>query len=86
MNISGFIAAVRSVKSRYTSIYTVSGYLGNAILLTGLSAQYDVVFVDEQAHYSVMDGIAIAGKPKVTFTYRNPEDLQLKLRTEFGGQ
>ena len=52
-----------------SALYYVSGYLGNAILLQGLSSQYDVILVDEQSHYSVMDGAAIARKPLTPFAH-----------------
>ena len=57
------------------AMYFVSGYLGNAILLQGLSPDYEIIFVDEQSHYSVMDGAAIARKPIVTFAHCDPNDL-----------
>ena len=63
------------------ALYYVSGYLGNAILLQGLSPQYDLIFVDEQSHYSVMDGAALARKPIVTFAHCNPQNLADQLNT-----
>jgi 8-amino-7-oxononanoate synthase len=62
------------------ALYYVSGYLGNAVLLQGLSPQYDLIFVDEQAHYSVTDGAAMARKPIITFAHCNPQDLADKLQ------
>ena len=61
------------------ALYYVSGYLGNAILLQGLSADYEVIFADAEAHYSVMDGAAMAKKPVVRFAHCDVEDLQRKL-------
>ena len=58
-----------------------SGYLGNAILLQGLSRQYDVIFADKNSHYSVFDAAAIAQKPLKTFNHRDVEDLESQLRT-----
>jgi len=69
------------------AMYFVSGYLGNAILLQGLSPDYEIIFVDEQSHYSVIDGAAIARKPTVTFAHCDPVDLAEKLRVNLkGGQ
>ena len=65
-----------------SALYYVSGYLGNAILLQGLSPEYDVIFADSESHYSVFDGAAIARKPVVTFAHCNPDDLKEKLHSE----
>lgn len=60
--------------------YYASGYLGSGILLQGLAPDYDVIFMDDDAHYSVQDGAAMARKPVVCFSHRSPEDLRNKLR------
>lgn len=62
------------------ALYYVSGYLGNAILLQGLSPQYDLIFVDEQSHYSVMDGATLACKPIVAFAHCNAQNLADQLK------
>lgn len=64
-----------------STLYYASGYMGNAILLQGLSRQYDVIFMDEESYYSVRDGAAMANKPVVTFAHCNTEDLQKKLNS-----
>jgi 8-amino-7-oxononanoate synthase len=64
-----------------SALYYVSGYLGNSILLQGLKDRYDVVFVDEEAHYSVKDGASIAQKPVVPFAHRDADDLRKKLKS-----
>lgn len=63
-----------------SALYYVSGYLGNSILLQGLKESYDVIFVDAESHYSVMDGAAMARKPVVTFAHLDPDDLREKIR------
>lgn len=69
------------------ALYFVSGYLGNAILLQGLASQYEAIFVDQESHYSVMDGIAMVNKPTTIFAHRDPDDLRHKLKTKlFSGQ
>lgn len=62
-----------------SALYTVSGYLGNAILLKGLSDQYDIIFSDAQSHYAIQDGAAMANKPLVSFAHCDAKDLQAKL-------
>lgn len=64
------------------ALYYVSGYMGNAILLQGLRDQYNVIFLDEESHYSVKDGACIANKPVISFMHRNAEDLKKKLKTK----
>ena len=62
-----------------SALYYVSGYLGNAILLQGLAPDYDVIFVDEESHYSILDGASTVDKPMVTFAHADSDDLRLKL-------
>lgn len=62
-----------------SALYYVSGYMGNAILLQGLSDDYDIVFVDACSHYSVLDGASISNKPVVTFAHRDADDLKARL-------
>jgi len=64
-----------------SALYYVSGYLGNAILLQGLTPDYDIIFADHECHYSILDGAAMARKPLVTFAHRNSRDLTLQLET-----
>jgi len=62
------------------SVYFVSGYLDNLILAQALAAAYDVIFIDESAHYSVRDGVATAHKPVFAFKHRDPADLAAQLK------
>lgn len=62
-----------------SALYYVSGYMGNSILLQGLSNDYDVIFVDEDSHYSVQDGVSLSNKPVVTFAHVDAEDLKMQL-------
>ncbi|UCG58211.1 MAG: pyridoxal phosphate-dependent aminotransferase family protein [Phycisphaerales bacterium] len=62
------------------TMYFVSGYVGNIILLQGLADQYDIVFTDQESHYAVKDGVAVVDKPAVVFRHLDPEDLKKKLR------
>lgn len=63
-----------------SSLYYVSGYLGNSILLQGLRDEYDVIFVDRESHYSVIDGASVTHKPVVFFAHLDPENLRKKIR------
>ena len=62
-----------------TATYVISGYLGAMMLAQALSDDYDIVFVDEAAHYSVFDGIRTSDKSIVQFRHLNAEDLSAKL-------
>ncbi|MDH4196032.1 MAG: pyridoxal phosphate-dependent aminotransferase family protein [Candidatus Aminicenantes bacterium] len=62
------------------AVYFVSGYFANLVLAQGLAAAYDVIFIDETAHFSVRDGAATAGKPVHTFRHRDPNDLAVRLK------
>jgi 8-amino-7-oxononanoate synthase len=42
------------------AFYYISGYVGNSILAQLLRDDFDVAFVDEYAHYSVLEGAAHA--------------------------
>jgi len=59
--------------------YFGSGYLSSLVLAQGLADQYDVIFVDESAHFCINDAARSAGKPIFRFRHRNPEDLKKKL-------
>ena len=62
-----------------TATYVISGYLGAMILVQALSDDYDIVFADAAAHYSIFDGIRTSGKTIVRFRHLDPEDLATKL-------
>ncbi len=62
------------------SVYFVSGYLDNLILAQGLAKAYEAVFIDENAHYSVRDGVATTHKPVWTYKHRDPDDLARQLK------
>ena len=66
------------------ALYYASGYLGNAILLRGLSDDYDVILIDRESHYSVFDGAAITGKPIVSFAHMDADDLRIQLGKHVG--
>jgi 8-amino-7-oxononanoate synthase len=64
------------------SVYLASGYLSNVAGFHALGSAHgiDAVFVDEDAHYSVIDFAPVLRKPVHTFATRDPEDLKRKLR------
>jgi 8-amino-7-oxononanoate synthase len=72
-------AAVEYFQSE-AAMFFAAGYLFASIALQGLSAKYDVIFLDEKAHYSIRDGAAATHKPVVWFRHTDVEDLEQKLR------
>ncbi len=62
------------------AMYLPSGYLGAAILVQGLQDQYEVVFIDRQAHFSVWDAARGTGKPVQAFEHCSPESLAAACR------
>jgi 7-keto-8-aminopelargonate synthetase-like enzyme len=62
--------------------YYASGYLGSLILSQALADQYDVIFVDESAHFCISDAINSVGKPVHSFPHRDPAALERKLRAK----
>ena len=62
--------------------YIPSGYLSNVAGYQALDSVYkiDAVFVDEDAHYSVIDFAPVIGKPVYTFAHRDAGDLKRKLQ------
>lgn len=74
-------AAVRYFGTEAALCY-VAGYLGNIILLQGLRGDYERIFVDDAAHFSVRDGARIAGTPVSTFRHLDAADLAAQLRRQ----
>lgn len=62
------------------AFYFASGYLGSTILLQGLADRFDVLVVDEAAHYSVRDAARGAGKPVRLFPHGDADGLRDALR------
>ncbi|MFC2079289.1 aminotransferase class I/II-fold pyridoxal phosphate-dependent enzyme [Candidatus Bipolaricaulota bacterium] len=60
--------------------YTASGYLGAMVLAQALQGQYDSVFLDENSHYSIFDGVNTSNKPIFKFNHLDPNDLAGKLQ------
>lgn len=63
------------------AVYLPSGYLSS---LAGLKALddlglYDIIFLDEGSHYSLVEGAIATGKPVVYFRNRDLHDLESKI-------
>jgi 8-amino-7-oxononanoate synthase len=62
------------------AVYFGSGYLGSLLLGQALADRYDAVFVDESAHFCVMDAVSTFGKPVIRFRHRDPDELKRKIK------
>ncbi len=61
------------------AMFFAAGYLFASMALQGLADRYDVLFLDEKAHYSIRDGAACAQKPTIWFCHADAEDLAQKM-------
>jgi 7-keto-8-aminopelargonate synthetase-like enzyme len=64
------------------ALYFVSGYLSGLFMAQGMADQYDLIFADETAHFSIRDGIFSTRKPVFFYKHRDPSDLRTKLKSE----
>ncbi len=64
--------------------YLASGYLTNLAALAALKERpgFDVIFQDAMGHYSLVDLSRSFGLPVVTFSHRDPGDLERRLKSE----
>lgn len=76
--------AVEAAAARYfdaeAALYYVTAYLGSTVLLQGLRSDYDRLFVDDAAHFSVRDGAQATGVPVMPYRHLDPDDLAARLR------
>lgn len=63
------------------AVYVASGYLSNAAGLQALQRnnKFDVIFVDEDSHYCVIDAANMTALPVHTFAHREASDLRRQL-------
>lgn len=59
----------------------VSGYLGATVLAAALASEFDAVFIDEHAHYSVFDAAKLIDGPVIPFKHADADDLHTKLKS-----
>jgi 7-keto-8-aminopelargonate synthetase-like enzyme len=63
-------------------LYFASGYLGMSILTQGSNSQFDHIFIDAEAHFSLWDAARGANKPFTVFRHCSPERLDESLQRE----
>jgi 8-amino-7-oxononanoate synthase len=70
------------------AVYLPSGYLTNIAGFQALDKLklFDIIFIDEFAHYCIYDGAMVAGKKIVPFEHCNTDDLIQKIKTHCQNQ
>jgi 8-amino-7-oxononanoate synthase len=58
------------------AFYFASGYASNSILLAAIQDQFDALFIDALAHYSVQEAARQSGRPVFGVRHRDPNYLQ----------
>jgi len=67
------------------ALYFNSGYSANVGLLSAVIRPSDVVFSDAANHASIIDGLRLAGAPKVIFPHLDMDSLERQLGKDFSG-
>jgi 8-amino-7-oxononanoate synthase len=63
-----------------SAFYFPTGYASNSVMLRAVGSQFDAVFLDEHAHFSVAEAAAQTGKPTYRFRHRDAGGLADALR------
>ena len=63
-----------------SSVYFASGYLIGSVGLAGLAGAFDLIALDESAHYSLRDAAKLCGVPTFTFAHCDVESLSDELK------
>ncbi|MEJ2637325.1 MAG: aminotransferase class I/II-fold pyridoxal phosphate-dependent enzyme [Calditrichia bacterium] len=71
---------------REAALLLPSGYLAAMALLQGIAADFDVLFLDEQAHSSLKDAAAISGMRQHVFRHLDSENLQDLIKKNLRGR
>jgi 8-amino-7-oxononanoate synthase len=66
-------------KHQEAALLFAGGYLANVSILTALLKEDDVVFLDEKAHASIIDGCNFSGAKITPFKHNSAEDLTKKI-------
>ncbi len=78
-NIPPYLEVVKSACDFFeveSATYFSTGYLFGNIVLQALKEEYDVIFLDEKAHYSITDGAYACEKPIFRFKHTDSYDLE----------
>jgi len=62
------------------SALLAGGYLANTVLLQAIAGEYDVFFLDEASHSSIVDGARPHGREMIYFNHLDPQSLEESLK------
>lgn len=65
-----------------SAIVFSNGYLSNTIMLEGIQDKIDRIFIDEDAHSSLLMAVRLSGKPFYSFNHTDVDDLESKIKNE----
>ena len=68
------------------SVYFASGYLIGAVGIASLAQSFQVLLLDESAHYSLQDAARATGLPHFLFMHGDPDSLKDRLRQHVRGK
>ena len=80
-----FESEVAQFMGSEAALYFNSGYSANVGLLSAVIRPSDVVFSDAANHASIIDGLRLAGAPKVIFPHLDMDSLERQLGKDFSG-
>jgi 8-amino-7-oxononanoate synthase len=64
------------------TLHLPTGYLGAAVLVQASGQQFEHIFIDASAHFSLWDAAHLSNQPVTPFAHRSPEALASALRAE----
>ena len=70
--------------STEASVYFASGYLLGSVGLASIEDPYDILFLDEDAHYNLKDAVRLLKVPCVTFAHCDVDSLRTSLQRHVG--
>jgi 8-amino-7-oxononanoate synthase len=62
------------------ALYLASGYFFGLVAIAALREDFNAIFFDEWAHYSLREAIAASGLPAYTYRHLDAGDLEAKLK------
>lgn len=77
--IQPYLDVVEEAKDFFNSesaAYFSTGYLFANIVMQGIIDEYDVIFLDEKAHYSINDACMATGKPIYRYKHSDARDVK----------
>lgn len=61
---------------RQTSVFMPTGYFCGPAAVAGLQSAFDVIFIDELAHFSLFDAARLSGCPTIIFRHADADALR----------